>query len=170
MEIRGIHKTIGIGGVSRSGKSQLASEIGAFYQAQGLGVGIFSQDDFVLPIEQIPKIRDHIDWEIPESIDWIRWEKALGKAQLEYDVVLAEGLFVFLKESQQRFFDYRIFIQLPKEEFVRRKSKDLRWGLEPDWYIEYIWECFLKYGQMPEGLVADQILDGMIGSKTEINL
>ena len=67
---------IGIGGVSRSGKSTLAALIYRLYTEGGQTAIVLAQDDFVFPTEQIPKIRngseEEIDWEIPESIDFQR--------------------------------------------------------------------------------------------------
>ena len=46
-----------------------------------------------------------------------------------------------------KLYDKTIFLKIDKETFLNRKKKDLRWGKEPDWYIEYIWENHLIYGQ-----------------------
>ena len=32
--------------------------------------------------------------------------------------------------------------------FYKRKREDTRWGKEPDWYIDYIWDSYLKYGRL----------------------
>ena len=41
----------------------------------------------------------------------------------------------------------KIFLEISKRLFIERKREDLRWGLEPDWYIEHIWEAYLRYGR-----------------------
>ncbi|MEL6252490.1 MAG: hypothetical protein AAFR87_10815, partial [Bacteroidota bacterium] len=58
---------IGIGGLSRSGKTKLAKRVKGLYKEQK--VILLHQDDFVKAEEDIPLIQNHIDWEVPESID-----------------------------------------------------------------------------------------------------
>ena len=151
---------IGIGGVSRSGKSFLAKALQNKFNLAGKTVEILDQDDYVLPTKDIPLIRDHVDWEIPESIDWKTFKEAIYTAKKRCDVVIAEGLLVFWDKSILAQFDKKILIELPKEEFVNRKRVDLRWGKEPEWYIQYIWDSFLKYGGLPDETDPDIILDG----------
>ena len=61
-------RIIGIGGCSRSGKSTLARRIKERFS--DLCVLILDMDDFVLPKDQIPKIKDRTDWELPASVDF----------------------------------------------------------------------------------------------------
>ena len=151
---------IGIGGVSRSGKSFLAEELKKLLENKGKTVCVLTQDDFVFPEEEIQLIRDHIDWEIPESIDWEHYEKLITKAGKNYDYVFVEGLMVYWNSNLFTKFDYKLFIRLSRKEFFQRKQTDLRWGKEPDWYNEHIWESFLKFGQFPDGQTPDLTLEG----------
>ena len=153
-------KIIGIGGVSRSGKSFLAKQLAARFEKTGRSVKTFDQDDFVFPERMIPTIRNHLDWERPESIDFQKLKLAISNARKDYDIVIAEGLMVFSYPDVFRMFNYTIFIKLDREEFLARKRSDLRWGREPDWYIDHIWEGYLKYGQYPKGYNPNLILDG----------
>ncbi len=153
-------KIIGIGGISRSGKSFLAGQLSIHFEQEGRRVKKLDQDDFVFQEDQIPLIRDHIDWECPESIDFGKFEKAIIKNRNKYDITIVEGLMVFWDPAIFQLFDFRIFMELPKEEFVLRKQMDLRWGKEPDWYIEHIWNGFLKFGQFPKDQTPNLILDG----------
>ena len=149
---------IGIGGISRGGKSFLAGEIAA--RSSGIRVVTISQDEFVLPESQIPKIRNHIDWETPASIDFERYRKTIREAAKDYDRIIAEGLFAFNDPETNKLYDKRIHIALSFEEFKARKRKDLRWGKEPDWYIQHIWDSYLKYG-IPETMDSNILrLDG----------
>ena len=138
---------IGIGGASTSGKSWLATKIKS--RNPGKKVKLLCQDDFVLASSQLPHIRDHVDWEIPESINFDRYLEAVMRCYIGYDIVIAEGLMVFYDRRLVRLFDMKIFIDIVKETFFIRKVEDLRWGQEPDWYIEHIWESYLKYGTIP---------------------
>ena len=65
---------IGIGGVSRAGKTALAKRLAKHFRKEGLSTDILHQDEFVYPDEEIPKVRDKVDWEHPGSIDFERLE------------------------------------------------------------------------------------------------
>ena len=139
---------IGIGGCSTSGKSALAAEIAK--QLHGIKVKVLCQDDFTYPTPEIPKINGHTNWEIPESINFRLLKKGIEKASLENDLVIAEGLIIYHNPEINKMFDKRLFIEIDRNTFLKRKHNDFRWGKEPDWYIEHIWKSFLKYGQPPE--------------------
>lgn len=138
---------IGIGGVSRSGKTKLSRKVNKWLRDQGYTVAIFHQDDFVKPDSEIPLIRDHIDWEVPESIDWDRWNRDLVSAITTYDWVIAEGLFAFWAKDAAYKLDRKILVEISEESFLARKREDLRWGKEPEWFIRHIWENYQIYGK-----------------------
>jgi len=152
-----MNRIIAIGGVSRAGKSFLADRLAT--QLGRDSVRILCQDDFVLPVGQIPMVRDHIAWETPASIDFNRLRQTLA-ASGSFRWVIVEGLLVYSDPLLLKSFDFTIFIDIPKELFLARKGTDLRWGAEPDWYIDYIWESFLVHGQFPAGWDPDLRLDG----------
>ncbi len=151
---------IGIGGISRSGKSFLARKLHELFEKDGKTVGVFPQDKYVFPEYLIPTINDHIDWERPESIDFPGYIKAIKESSIINDITIAEGLMVFWNPELFNLFTCRIFIELGEEEFNKRKNKDIRWGKEPDWYVEHIWKSYLQYGQIPEGVKMDLVLNG----------
>ncbi len=129
---------IGIGGISNAGKSKLADNIKTHYSDKT--VKILCQDNFAIPTLDIPRINDHTNWEIPDSIDFDRfYEKILTEAN-QYDIVIDEGLFVFYEERLNRLYNKMIYMSISEETFIERKKKDLRWGEEPEWYIKHIWE------------------------------
>ena len=135
---------IGIGGVSNAGKTTLAKRLDE--SLASLNVKIISQDDFPKPEEEIPMIKDHVDWEIPVSIDMSSYFRQILEDAKEYDLVIAEGLFAFCDDRIVRHYDKKIFLTISKETFWTRKSKDLRWGKEPEWYMEHIWDNHFKCG------------------------
>jgi uridine kinase len=149
---------VGIGGVSLAGKSKLASEI--MQHLPDKGVAILCQDNFVFPSGQILKIKDHIDWECPESIDFDRFYDAVKEGCKNNDLVIAEGLMAFHDEKVNDLYQKKIFIEIHKAQFKKRKTIDTRWGIEPEWYIEHIWESYLKYGQIPVGMKDILVLKG----------
>jgi uridine kinase len=134
---------IGIGGISNSGKSKLAERLKEYYSNKK--VIVLCQDNYAIPTAQIPKINGHTNWEIPESLDFDRFYNIILENEKTNDIVIAEGLFVFYNERFLELFDKKIFITIGKETFLKRKSADYRWGEEPDWYKEYIWESHQNY-------------------------
>ena len=139
---------IGIGGVSRSGKTALAKRLAAELQAKkNLSVHIIHQDQCVIPESQLPLINGKADWEHPVSIDWSQLNLRIDQGLQSYDIVIVEGLFAFYVRSIVERMNIKIFLEISKPLFIERKREDLRWGLEPDWYIEHIWEAYLSYGR-----------------------
>ncbi len=134
---------IGIGGISNAGKSTLARRIKNHYSSRS--VTIICQDDYAMPTENIPTIKDHVDWERPESINFNIYEKVVKEEIEKSEIVIIEGIFAFSKNSLLEIIDKKIFLTLDQRSFFKRKNKDLRWGQEPDWYIEHIWENHYKY-------------------------
>ncbi len=139
---------VGIGGASNAGKSWLAKSIKE--NCPGKKIKTLCQDDFVFPVEQQPRIKDRVDWEMPASIDFASFKTAIIKNQGNFDIVIAEGLMAFYDKEINRLYDRKVFIEITKRNFLRRKSIDRRWGEEPNWYIEHIWSSYLKYGRVPK--------------------
>ncbi len=136
-------KLIGIGGVSRAGKTSLAD----FFAAQLHNSLVLHQDEYILPEIQIPKIKDRIDWEHPDSIDWQKWKTAILANQPNYDFIILDGLFAFHDGELEQDMDWKIYLSIDKDRFVQNKKDDQRWGEEPEWFIQHIWDSHLKYGQ-----------------------
>lgn len=133
---------IGIGGVSNAGKTTLAKKLKESLPA--LKVSILCQDDFPVSRDEIPKVNDHLDWETPESIDMNRYLDKVLKEAKNNDLIIAEGIFAFYDERIVKHYDKKIFLTISKETFWNRKSKDFRWGKEPEWYMEHIWKSHLR--------------------------
>ena len=139
---------IGIGGVSRSGKTALAKRLAAELQTKEKpSVHIIHQDQCVIPESQLPLISGKADWEHPVSIDWPRLNLLIDQGLQSYEIVIVEGLFAFYDQAIVERMNIKIFLEISKPLFIERKREDLRWGLEPDWYIEHIWEAYLRYGR-----------------------
>ncbi|PKP54257.1 MAG: hypothetical protein CVT92_00445 [Bacteroidetes bacterium HGW-Bacteroidetes-1] len=148
---------IAIGGVSTAGKTTLASQLRHYFHKKK--TSLLCQDDFVKSVEQIPMIKDRIDWEIPASIDHIRFRDAILAEKKENDIVIVEGLMVFWHPEINRLFDKKLFIEIDYQLFMKRKNDDYRWGNEPDWYIAYIWNSYKQYG-IPSDKVNILIING----------
>ena len=134
---------ISIGGVSNAGKSRLAEQIASYYSDKS--VIILCQDNYARPTPDIPKIKGHTNWEIPDSIDFDRFYAALMESISAYDIVIAEGLFICYEDRLIELYDKSIYLSVSRETFFERKRKDHRWGKEPEWYMEHIWDSNNKY-------------------------
>ena len=140
---------IGIGGVSRAGKTTLAIKLKN--RLKGKTIGILNQDDFVKKTNH-PIIKGRIDWEHPDSLDWEVLKKEIKKSKKLFDIIIVEGLFAFHNKKINTWYDRTFFVHIEKELFFKRKLKDLRWGKEPDWFIRHIWKSYGKYGNLPKDL------------------
>jgi len=137
---------LGIGGVSRSGKTWLAHRIKDLLKYNN--PVILNQDDYVFNIEDIPKVKGETDWECPESIDFDLLLNDINRLAADHDFIIVEGLLAFYDPRIEEIMDKKIFIEIPKELFLKRKELDKRWGDFPDWYMEHIWDSFLKFGKI----------------------
>ncbi len=136
---------IGIGGVSRAGKTTLAEDLCEYFKKQGNTVDVFCQDKYVKPTISIPKVQGVPDWERPSTIKWERLTEDVQNSTA--DIKIVEGLFAFYPASLRTLYNASIFINIDKEVFLSRKKADSRWGKEPSWYAEHVWRSYLKYGQ-----------------------
>lgn len=137
---------IGIGGVSRAGKTTLANMLAAQFKKEGKTVEVFCQDEYVKPKMSIPKVQGVPDWERPSTI---KWDTLTGNVQKsKANIKIVEGLFSFYPASLRIMYDTKIFIEIDRDTFKKRKSADKRWEEEPEWYADHVWKSFMKYGQM----------------------
>lgn len=143
-------KLILIAGVSRSGKSSFAEAIASAFESS---IHI-EQDKFVKAEKDIPKINGRTNWELPESINKTKWNEALEKALEQSELVVAEGIFAFQALKWIEHADLTLLLESTKEEYLARRKQERRWGPEPDWYLEYVWQAHLQYHN-PYGIQPD---------------
>ncbi|MGL4630574.1 MAG: hypothetical protein ACRCVT_05135 [Leadbetterella sp.] len=136
-------KLIGIGGISRSGKTILANKLKQQLERKGLHVTVLHQDSYTQPLDTIPKVGDQVDWECPESLDFEGFYDAILQSK-EYDVVIVEGFLLYLDPRITQLISVKINLEITKKEFFARKKQDNRWGKIPIWYFEHIWNSFQK--------------------------
>jgi len=154
---------IGIGGSSNSGKSHLARSI--IENLKDIDIVHLCQDDFVKYSGNLTKYRSHTDWELPSTIKIDDYFQAVLIAEKDHDIVIAEGLFAFYFKELYNLYSLKIYMNLNRETFFSRKRKDDRWGIEPYWYIEHIWDSHQKYGK---GLLKPPYL--LVEAGKEINI
>ncbi len=151
-------QVIGIGGVSRSGKTTLARFIKDTYKDKK--VLIISQDDYVFSDNEIPKINNKTDWESPRSINFRAIVNKIKASQEDYDIIIVEGILAFYNKLLNRLYDKHIFMHISRREFIDRKKNDKRWGPVAKWYIEHIWDSYIRYGKRNLPEVNILFLDG----------
>lgn len=138
---------IGIGGVSRSGKTVLAKHLATWLKDKGHRVLVLHQDELVVDRELLPRIKGEIDWEHPSSIDFSKIIHLIQLQKDKFDYILVEGLFAFANEALTKLYDKGIYLSIDKDTFMKRKLEDERWGGEPAWYLNHIWEAHQLYGR-----------------------
>ena len=143
---------IGIGGVSRSGKTSLSELIKKHFVLKNDTVVVLHQDAFVFAENQIPKIvhdgETIVDWECPESIDFQRFKNEIELSKTQYQHVITEGLLNFYDTPTNTLFDKFLFVEISKSTFLKRRIADKRWFQnEPAWFIEHVWESYERYGR-----------------------
>lgn len=146
---------VGIGGVSRSGKSTLAQRLKKKLATSK--VFLLDMDDYVFEEKKVPHIKGHPDWEVPESIDYERILTTINDRASDYEVIIIEGILAFANEALTSRYDVTVLMEISRDTYFERRKQETRWGKDPDWYLEYVWESYKKYGQYPE---ADFILSG----------
>ena len=136
---------IGIGGVSRSGKGTLCKKIRSWLP--GKVISTIHMDEYVYPENEIPKIRDETDWEIPESVNFTRLATSIAEKKNQYDIILVEGIMIFYDPKLVALFDRKIFVEIDYDTFMVRKRQDQRWKI-PEWYYEHIWTSYIINGKV----------------------
>lgn len=136
-------KLIAIGGVSRSGKSELASYLARQLSTEQ-SVVVLAQDDNCLPEDQLPLIRNRLDWESPNSMDWDSYHKTIQFHIEKGKTVIVEGIFVFDDPLYAGHYAKEVMLRIDYQTFLERRKLETRWGEEPRWFIEHVWQAYHK--------------------------
>jgi len=134
---------LGIGGVSQSGKTTLAKKI-----RKKIGdriVRIFELDQYTIDLNEMPRVHGKPDWEQPESYNFEQLRKDIELAEAVSDVIILEGIHAFYDPALTRKMDLKMVIKVPYEVFLERRQKETRWGEEPEWYYDHVWNMYLQY-------------------------
>ena len=133
---------IGIGGMSRAGKTHLARRIQRYFGIERCAV--VSMDAFVFDVDEIPKINGYPNWEIPESIDYSGLIAQVVKLASSFNYVVVEGLLIFHDEGLNTLFDERVLLEIERPLFLERRKKEKRWGPESMEYLDIVWNEYQR--------------------------
>lgn len=158
---------IGLAGTSCSGKTTLICEI---VRRSPREITTLSFDRYWKDI--IPNLkRDELpDWESPESYDIARFLRDLQLLKrreiitTQSNLVLVEGFLIYHSPVARACFNKKIFIDLPEEEVIRRRSTRPRSTFGVDDEREYVFKMLLPGLQRwvyPQRQYADLVLDGL---------
>jgi len=134
-------KLILISGISRSGKSTLAKQL----QKDLPQVLVIHQDEYTLPEEQLPRIKHRIDWEKPDTLDWNKLCQLINQEMEKHQYLILEGIFALANTEILSLSAFTIALELDKSEFLSRRKTETRWGKEPNWFIEHVWQSHLEH-------------------------
>lgn len=135
-------KIIGIGGMSRSGKTLLAEKLHAHWGSDRST--LISLDDYPKPESLIPSIDGYTNWEIPESIDFKKLEQATLEAAKGFEWVIVEGLLVFHDQGLNALFNHRLILEIDRPTFLDRRSQEGRWGYQDHEYLQIVWDEYQR--------------------------
>jgi uridine kinase len=142
---------IGIGGVSRSGKSVLSRFLKKQLGERTIEIHL---DDYPkhpghwdfftrYPFFYLCEVHKSFDVEHPIAIDFNRLYNDILECNKDNKVVIVEGFLATYDPRIKKLFDKYIHITLSKNVFTQRRMKDFRCNL---WYANHVWKSFMKHG------------------------
>lgn len=143
---------IGIGGVSRAGKTSLSNYLKKKLRKKTYEIHLdhyikdSSHWDFFakFPAFYLSVLYRKFDMEHPDTIDFERLYNDILLHRQENEVVIAEGFLITYDQRIRRLLDKYIHIELSKEVFLQRRMNDFKRNNE--WYANHVWNSFVKYG------------------------
>ena len=138
-----MNKLVGLGGVSRAGKTTLAHAL----CTSSSNITLIELDRFTLPAPQMPRINGRYDWEHPHSVDWPGVMAKIESENIPGQLILIEGILAFTHPRLNARYDGGLFMNLNHREYLVSRRQEKRWGAEPSWYLDYVWDAHLVYGR-----------------------
>lgn len=143
---------IGIGGVSRAGKTSLCKILkNELHQKTSVihldnYIKASSHWDFFVtyPIFYLSKIHKTFDMEHPDTIDFDSLYQDIIQGCEKNEIVIAEGFLITYDARIKNLIDRYIHIDVSKKVFIQRRTKDFKKGNL--WYARHVWNSFMKYG------------------------
>jgi uridine kinase len=142
---------IGIGGVSRAGKTSLSRYLKDRLHKKAAEIHL---DDYIKesshwdffskhPYFYLCKIHKVFNMEHPNTYDFNQLYEDIVKCMEENEIVIAEGFLITYDARIKSMLDKYIHITLSKNIFTQRRMKDFRSNL---WYANHVWKSFMKRG------------------------
>lgn len=142
---------IGIGGISRAGKSTLRN----FLMQRINPIGMFHVDDYLIsPIKKWDeKLQEYVeDWEDPVGHDldrMLKEMKALKESAInnldsevqDIHFIIAEGFLLYNRKEIADLIDVKISFVIDKE-LCRERRKSTKFYGSDYYFDEYIWRCY----------------------------
>jgi uridine kinase len=143
---------IGIGGVSRAGKTTLSNFLKKKLRKKTYEIHLdhyikeSSHWDFFakFPAFYLSMLYRKFDMEHPETIDFTRLYNDILLHSQENEIIIAEGFLITYDQRIRSLLDKYIHIHLTKEEFMKRRMNDFKRNNE--WYANHVWNSFMKFG------------------------
>ena len=138
---------IGIGGISRSGKSTLIKKLVDHYKLKSF---VCFDDYLIGPVTKMDKIVNSYieDWEDPKGWDIEKYKETLLKLKEkdndtnDLNIILVEGFLIYYRKDISSLIDIKIMLDIDKEVARERRKKSKHYG--SDYYFdEYIWNGFI---------------------------
>ena len=164
---------IGIGGVSRAGKTLLSQNLKTQLHKK---VGEVHLDDYIrssshwdffmrYPFFYLSIFHQSFDMEHPKTIDFDSLYNDIIKSSQENEVVIAEGFLITYDARIKSLIDRYIHIDISKNVFIQRRTHDSRNGSL--WYAHHVWRSFMKYGSNNYADLKHIIVNGDKGIDTK---
>lgn len=143
---------IGIGGVSRAGKTSLCRILKneLHKKTDEIHLDNYIKDsshwDFFVtyPIFYLSKLHKSFDMEHPDTIDFDSLYEDIIQSREKNEIVIAEGFLITYDARIKNLIDRYIHIDISKKVFIQRRINDFMKGNL--WYAHHVWNSFMKYG------------------------
>lgn len=141
---------IGIGGISRAGKTSLSR---ALNKTCNNSI-VLHLDDYIketahwdlftrYPFFYLSKLHRTFNMEHPNTIDFTRLYKNIIDGTRQHEVVIVEGFLITHDTLIRNLLDKYIHIRLSKNIYMQRRMKDFN---SNKWYANHAWNSYIKYG------------------------
>lgn len=161
---------IGIGGISRAGKTNLAKLLKNDFMDSTYIVHL---DHYIkdsshwnfftrYPVFYLSKLYFRFDMEHPYTIDFDRMIQDILQYKMQYKNVIVEGFLVAHDQRVKKLLNKYIHVQISKNEFMKRRMNDYK--KNNTWYAKHVWSSYMKFGNNYQDLNhivlhADKFLD-----------
>jgi uridine kinase len=142
---------IGIGGISRAGKTSLSHILKKEFNQKTV---IIHFDEYIkesshwdfyskFPMFYLCKLHKTFNMEHPNTFDFDRMYADVVHACKENEIVIIEGIYIIYDTRIKNILNRYIHLSLSRNIFTQRRIRDFRCNA---WYANHVWKSFMKYG------------------------